>query len=127
MFHTVYKTKNLVNGKYYFGYHKTNNPQDAYLGSGKYLRSAITKHGAANFRKEVLFTYLDAASAFGKEAELVEAFRGDPLCMNLRNGGTGGFDFINSHRLTTGCTVEGKLRIRRSKIGKSAPRMWGRR
>jgi len=33
MLYTVYKTQNLVNGKYYFGVHKTNNPYDGYLGS----------------------------------------------------------------------------------------------
>ena len=99
MLHTVYKTTNLLNGKYYFGYHKTGNPQDDYLGSGTYIQKAVAKHGAENFKKEVLFTYLDAGSALGKEAELVEAYRGDPLCKNLRKGGDGGFDYINRNKL----------------------------
>ncbi len=121
MFHTVYKTTNLVNGKYYFGYHKTKNPHDKYLGSGKYLRNAIAKYGVANFKKDVLFIYLDATSAFGKEAELVDAFRNDPLCMNLRQGGSGGFDWINTHGLATNQTVEGRERIRQSKLGSKRP------
>jgi hypothetical protein len=79
MFHTVYKTINLVNGKYYFGYHKIKNLHDTYLGSGKYLRNAIRKYGVVSFRKDVLFIYLDATSAFGKEAELVETFRNEAL------------------------------------------------
>jgi hypothetical protein len=98
LFHTVYKTTNLVNGKYYFGYHKTGNPQDSYLGSGKYLRNAIAKYGAVNFKKDVLFTYSDAAPAFNKEAELVGGCIGDLSCMNLKRGGSGGFDWINAHK-----------------------------
>lgn len=89
MFHTVYKTTNLVNGKYYFGYHKTKNPSDAYLGSGTHVQRAIKKHGRENFKKEVLFIYPDAESAFGKEKELIAAFLADPLCMNLREGENG--------------------------------------
>lgn len=96
MFHTVYKTTNLANGKYYFGVHKTENPNDSYLGSGKYIKAAIAKYGELGFRKEVLFVYLDPESAFAKEDELIQCYRGlDPLCMNLRKGGSGGFDWIN--------------------------------
>ncbi len=121
MVYTVYRTKNLVNGKFYIGVHKTENPHDSYLGSGRYLKNAVAKYGDDGFEKEILFTYLDAASAFEKEARLVEAFHNDPLCMNLRQGGTGGFDYINRNGLTTGRTVEGKERIRRSKLGVKRP------
>ena len=95
-FYTVYRTINVTNGKYYFGVHKTGDPKDSYLGSGKLLRRAIAKHGEHSFDKEVLFIYLDQESAFGKEDELIQGYRGlDPLCMNLRKGGSGGFDWIN--------------------------------
>ena len=98
MFYTVYRTVNLANGKYYFGVHKTGDPSDDYLGSGKYLKAAIAKHGEAAFKKDVLFVYLDPGSAFGKEDELVQCYRSlDPLCMNLKRGGSGGFDWINAH------------------------------
>jgi len=89
MFHTVYKTTNLVNGKYYFGYHKTKNPSDTYLGSGTYIERAVRKYGRVNFKKEVLFICPDAESAFGKEKELIAAFIADPFCMNLREGENG--------------------------------------
>jgi len=94
-YYTVYKTVNLLNGKFYFGVHKTKAPDDAYLGSGTYIKRAVAKYGEQNFRKEVLFIYLDAESAFGKEDELIQCWRGHPLCMNLRKGGSGGFDWIN--------------------------------
>jgi hypothetical protein len=121
LLHTVYKTTNLVNDKYYFGYHKTRTPQDEYLGSGKYLRNAIAKYGAANFKKDVLFVYLDAASAFGKEAELVDVFRNDPLCMNLRKGGTGGFDWINRNGLAK--TPEVLAKRAASQRGQKRPKL----
>lgn len=121
MFHTIYKTTNLINGKYYFGYHKTKNPNDEYLGSGKYIRNAVAKYGVANFKKDVLFVYLDATSAFGKEAELVEAFRNDPLCMNLRQGGLGGFDFINQNGLAV--TEEVLKRRAASQRGQKRPKL----
>lgn len=101
MLYTVYKTVNLSNGKYYFGVHKTENPDDDYLGSGNYIRRAITKYGELGFRKDVLFTYLDPESAFAKEDELIQCYRGrDSLCMNLRKGGSGGFDWINKNGLS---------------------------
>lgn len=95
MFHTVYKTTNLVNGKYYIGVHKTENPNDEYLGSGKLLWRAIEKYGWQNFKKEVLFTFETPEEAFKKEEELVDEARKDPNCYNLRKGGAGGFDFCN--------------------------------
>lgn len=111
IYYTVYKTTNLVNSKYYFGVHKTANPYDSYLGSGVYIKRAVAKHGEHNFRKDVLFIYHDPASAFGKEDELIQAFRGrDPLCMNLRKGGGGGFDWINRNRLHS--TVEGRKKLK---------------
>ena len=41
--YTVYKTVCLVNDMFYIGVHKTDNPMDDYLGSGKRLKYAIKK------------------------------------------------------------------------------------
>lgn len=97
--YTVYKTVNLVNSKYYIGVHKTSDPQDDYLGSGKLLNRAIRKYGVGNFRKEVLFVFDTDKAAFTKEFELIEAAKADKLCYNLRQGGSGGFDYINRNGL----------------------------
>ena len=48
----VYKTTNLINNKIYVGQDSKNNPN--YFGSGKYIWSAIKKHGKENFIKEIL-------------------------------------------------------------------------
>ena len=95
MVHTIYKTTNLVNGKFYIGIHKTDDPQDEYLGSGKLIRLAVAKYGGQNFKKEILFKFTDADEAFKKEEELIEINRGNPLSYNLRKGGSGGFDYLN--------------------------------
>jgi len=99
MAYTVYKTTNLANGKFYLGVHKTENQADDYLGSGKYLRRAIAKYGTNSFQKEVLFLFENPAVAFECERDLVAAVLGNKLCMNMKHGGDGGFDFINSHGL----------------------------
>ena len=95
--HTVYKTTNLVNTCFYIGMNKTQNPNDSYLGSGTVIKRAIKKHGADRFKKEVLFVFLTAKEAADKEAELLLAEKVSPLCYNLHEGGSGGFEYINKH------------------------------
>lgn len=91
MIHSVYKTINLVNQKYYIGKHSSEDPNDEYLGSGKALQRAIKKHGSENFVKEVLFLYESEVEAYNKEREILEELDGvnDSLCYNLCYGGVG--------------------------------------
>ena len=71
-YHVVYKTINLVNNKIYIGYHSTNNINDTYLGSGKWLRRAVEKYGPENFKREILHIFEDRETALKKEVELVD-------------------------------------------------------
>lgn len=101
--YTVYKTVCLVNRKFYIGVHKTDNPDDDYIGSGSVLRRAIRKYGRENFRKEVLFVFETPEDAFAKEQELVTlAVVESKETYNLKLGGYGGFDLINRNGLTSG-------------------------
>jgi hypothetical protein len=93
--HTVYKTVNTKNARFYIGVHLTDNPHDDYLGSGKVLEQAIKKYGRDAFIKEILHVFANAREAFNKEEELVNLHKDNPLCYNLRKGGAGGFDYIN--------------------------------
>lgn len=71
MLHTIYKIENILNGKFYIGKHSTNNLDDEYMGSGKYIKRAIQKYGIENFRKEILFIFTDENEAYLKEREIV--------------------------------------------------------
>jgi hypothetical protein len=93
---TVYKTTNNVNGRYYIGVHKTSNPYDDYLGSGKYIKRAIEKYGIENFEKEIMAIFENSEEAYLLEKKLVTV---DLIetghVYNLTEGGGGGFEFIN--------------------------------
>lgn len=91
-YHFIYKTTNLLNGKYYVGIHSTSNLKDGYLGSGKRLRRSIRKYGKSNFKLEILEFFSTREEVVKREKELVnEDLIKDSNCLNLKLGGSGGF------------------------------------
>jgi group I intron endonuclease len=91
-YHFIYKTTNLINGKFYVGMHSTNDLNDGYLGSGNRLRRSIRRNGKDNFKLEILEFLPDRTSLSLREKELInEDLLKDPMCMNLKLGGFGGF------------------------------------
>jgi hypothetical protein len=95
--YTVYKTTNIINGKYYIGVHMTSNPNDDYLGSGRAIEEAIRKYGKDSFKKEILFMTESKVEAYKKEAELTIDFNTNKN-YNMRLGGVGGFTKENAHK-----------------------------
>jgi hypothetical protein len=87
-FHFIYKTTNILSGRYYIGMHSTDDLEDDYLGSGNRLRLAVRKHGKENFVREILEFLPDRQSLKKRESEIVnldEVAKED--CMNLTVGG----------------------------------------
>jgi hypothetical protein len=91
-YHYIYKTTNIINGKYYIGMHSTDNLNDGYIGSGKRLWYSIKKYGKENFKCEILEMLPDRFSLKEREKEVVnESILKEKMCMNLKLGGDGGF------------------------------------
>jgi hypothetical protein len=104
MYYTVYKVTNKINNKIYIGCHKTTDINDGYMGSGKHLTYSQNKYGIENFEKEILYVFDNATEMLAKEREIVnEQFVADQNTYNLRQGGQGGWDFVN----TTGKNIYG--------------------
>lgn len=88
MFHTVYKTTNKFNGRFYIGYHATFEPFDDYLGSGKSLKSAIKKYGKDKFSKILLYVGLNETLALEIEKDYLGwQYFENPICYNQVQGG----------------------------------------
>jgi len=91
-YHFIYKTTNLISGKYYYGMHSTSNLNDGYLGSGKRLRYSINKYGEENHKRDILEFCKDREQLKQREFEIVtlnEIAKID--CMNIKVGGQGGW------------------------------------
>lgn len=87
----IYKTTNLVNGKYYIG--KYAGKRSTYLGSGIHLKSAIEKYGRKNFKRIVMEECNSLEQLSDREKYWIELFDAvnDPRSYNLTEGGQGGF------------------------------------
>lgn len=72
IYYTVYKITNLLNNKIYVGFHKTENINDSYMGSGKLIKKAIEKHGVENFRKDIIAVFDTKEEAEALERQIVD-------------------------------------------------------
>lgn len=114
----IYKTTNVLTGKYYIGMHSTDNLDDGYIGSGTQLKKSIKIHGLKKFKFEILEFLPDRQSLKEREREIVnEDTVKDKMCINLKVGGEGGF--VNEAHKKKFCS-KGKqvLKIKRKKNSK---------
>jgi len=90
--HYIYKTTCNVTGRWYIGMHSTTKLDDGYMGSGKILRYSIRKYGVENHTKEILEFLPTREKLVLREIEIItKELISDGLCMNLKEGGQGGF------------------------------------
>lgn len=98
MFYYIYEIKNNINNKIYVGIHKTKNLNDNYMGSGKLIKNAIKKYGIKNFCKKILMFCKNYEELLKFEKLIVnESFINNKNTYNLKNGGIGGFEYINNN------------------------------
>jgi len=112
IYHLVYLTTNLTNGKIYVGVHSTEVLEDEYLGSGRDVCKAVKKYGKENFKRDILYFCLTDKDAYLIESQIVDVWfvkRKDTY--NLTLGGFGGNTIINYS--------EKELQNRSKKISKS--------
>lgn len=116
MYHIVYLTTNLVNGKMYVGKQSTFNPYDNYIGSGHNIKRAIKKYGKDNFKKTILhFCLSKEDSAYWESVIVDQSFIDRKDTYNIAKGGNGG-------NTIAGYTPEQKIeynnKLRLSNLGK---------
>lgn len=86
-----YKITNLINGKFYYGIHSTNDLDDGYMGSGLALKSAYNKYGKENFIKEIINNFKTRKDASDCEKSIVDLHLIEsPECYNMQTGGLNG-------------------------------------
>jgi group I intron endonuclease len=90
----IYKTTNLINGKFYIGKDKHNNPK--YFGSGKILKQALKKYGVENFTKEIIEECSDEKCWLEREIYWIQYYDSINNGYNIASGGNGGDTISNN-------------------------------
>lgn len=109
MYHFVYKTTNIKNGKYYYGFHSAETLNDYYIGSGAVLKKAIKKYGKESFKREIIELFSSIEEMVEGERRIVnQSVVDDPRCYNIRCGGVGGVSPAPSTRKKLSRAKKGK-------------------
>jgi GIY-YIG catalytic domain/NUMOD3 motif len=116
----IYKTTNLINGKFYVGKDERN--KSDYLGSGINLNRAIKKYGRENFIKETIEVCSTKEELIEREKYWIKETRAQELGYNIADGGWGGNTISeeNKERILNGFkggkhTPETRERIRKTR------------
>ena len=114
----IYKTTNVLTGKFYIGMHSTDNLDDGYIGSGTQLKRSIKIHGLKKFKFEILEFLPNRKLLIEREREIVnEDVVSNKLCINLKVGGEGGF-VNDEHKKKFRVAGKRALKIKRKKDSK---------
>ena len=116
MQHFIYKTTH-ISGKYYIGRHSTENINDGYLGSGRWVKSIKDK---SNLSREILEYCDDDKELIEKETLLIEQNISNPLCMNWNDKGVGWSSRFNPSKLNPSRFAGDKNPMKNEKVRKKA-------
>lgn len=114
MYHFVYKTTH-ISGKYYIGRHSTENVNDGYLGSGRWVKSIKDK---SKLSREILSYYNNTEELIENETILIEQNIENPLCMNWNDRGVGWSSKYNPSKLNPQRFAGDKNPMKREEIRK---------
>lgn len=90
MYGYIYKTTNLVNGKFYIGKHKSSRYNPSYLGSGNLIKNAIKEYGSSNFDNKIIDIADSLQELNDKEKYWIKALNAREIGYNIGPGGDGG-------------------------------------
>lgn len=85
MYLFVYKTSH-TNGRYYIGRHQTDNIDDGYLGSGRWVSGIRDK---STLTREIIAEATSFEELCDLEEHHISLHYGNPLCMNMKRGSDG--------------------------------------
>jgi hypothetical protein len=101
MFHFIYKTYSS-SGLYYYGRHTTENINDGYLGSGKWVRSIEDK---STLKRDIILFCESQDELLKKEKEYISIHINDPKCMNFNENSIGFSSNNNPNKLLKGSKI----------------------
>lgn len=96
IYHFIYKTTHS-NGRYYIGRHSTNNLNDGYLGSGKWVKSIKDK---STLSRDIISYANDIEELKLLEEQYINTHFDNPLCMN-HSKSSHGFDSESASVINT--------------------------
>lgn len=98
MFHLLYVTVKPETGEFYVGKHSTENPNDKYFGSGRWVQTQ--KAEGVTLQKTNLAFFASEVEALEAEKILVDLVRPDALCRNFTRGGRGACEHLRLYKRT---------------------------
>ena len=101
MFHFIYKTYSS-SGLYYYGRHTTENINDGYFGSGKWIRSIKDK---SILKRDIILFCENQEELLKKEEEYIAMYINDPKCMNFNENSIGFSSVNNPSKLLKGSKI----------------------
>ena len=121
MKYIVYKTINLVNGRYYIGKHKQPSLEfDGYYGSSSAVNNAIAKYGDDSFIREIIEVYTNEDECYLAEGRILgDLWKSDTLCYNQQPGGKGFSSGENHYTQGNGFSKEHKKNLKVARNGRA--------